>query len=120
MGDFNGDGKADIAVASSASNSVSILLGNGDGTFQAPSSYPVGGAPLDIKAADFNGDGILDLFEQTSTGYSVELGRGDGTFYAPEQTADGRRQTTRAVGRLQRRRLARHRQHRQCGSACRS
>ena len=62
-GDFNSDGKLDIAVANEADGTVTLLLGNGDGTFtQASGSpYAVGALPIGIAAADFNGDGKLDL-----------------------------------------------------------
>ena len=61
LGDFNGDGNTDIAVADAANNSVSILLGNGDGTFAAPITYPAGNHPVALLAEDLNSDGILDL-----------------------------------------------------------
>ena len=61
MGDFNGDGKPDLAVANSGSNNVSVLLGNGDGTFQAAVNYAAGNAPNSVAVGDFNGDGKADL-----------------------------------------------------------
>ncbi|PFB06901.1 Na-Ca exchanger/integrin-beta4 [Bacillus anthracis] len=83
-GDFNGDGKLDLAVTDVGvgANNVSVLLGNGDGTFQPPSSLPVGQSPVGIASADFNGDGKLDLVvaNENSQDISVLLGNGDGTF----------------------------------------
>ena len=60
-GDFNGDGRTDLAVANNGSSDVSVLLGNGDGTFQAQVTYAVGSDPVAIVAGDFNGDGRTDL-----------------------------------------------------------
>jgi hypothetical protein len=60
IGDFNGDGKLDLAVVGVFEN-VSILMGNGDGTFQPYVNYIAGSVPRCIAAGDFNGDGKLDL-----------------------------------------------------------
>ncbi len=81
FGDFTGDGKQDAAVTLYGSNSVAVLLGNGDGTFKAPTVYSVGVNPEFISAADLRQKGILDLVVSTlPEGFSVLLGRGDGTF----------------------------------------
>src|SRR5215469_6335377 len=61
VGDFNGDGRADLAVANEGSGTVSVLLGNGDGTFQAAVNYAVGTTPGSVAVGDFNGDGKADL-----------------------------------------------------------
>jgi len=84
VGDLNGDGKLDLAIATQGTNSVTILLGNGDGTF-TPATGPapaVGKQPQAIVAADFNGDGKLDLAIANAADNTVTilLGNGDGTF----------------------------------------
>src|ERR1035437_8509611 len=62
VGDFNGDGKLDLAVDNAGSpGTVSVLLGNGDGTFQAPINSPTGTSSRSLVVGDFNGDGKLDL-----------------------------------------------------------
>ena len=61
IGDFNGDGKPDLAVANAGSGDVSVLLGKGDGTFQDATTYATGTNPFNLVAADFNNDGKLDI-----------------------------------------------------------
>jgi hypothetical protein len=81
VADFNGDGKPDVAIPNT-SNTVSILLGNGDGTFKTPATYATGNFPYTVAAADVNHDGRVDL-AVTNTGdntVSVLIGNGDGTF----------------------------------------
>jgi hypothetical protein len=82
VGDFNHDGKLDAAVVG---DSLWILLGNGDGTFQAPSSYA--GPFYFVAVADFNNDGIPDLaVVPEGNAVSVFLGNGDGTFQPPKNS----------------------------------
>jgi hypothetical protein len=81
VGDFNGDGKADLAVANQGDGTAVILLGKGDGTFTAGTSASGAGYSSFILAGDFNGDGKTDLVVQGSYGTgTVLLGKGDGTF----------------------------------------
>ena len=83
-GDFNRDGKLDLAVAGvlPGTNYISVLLGKGDGTFRTPVNYNVGNAPNSIAVGDFNQDGKLDLAVANFLGTSVSvlIGNGDGTF----------------------------------------
>ncbi|HWF39149.1 MAG TPA: FG-GAP-like repeat-containing protein [Candidatus Acidoferrales bacterium] len=59
--DFNGDGHLDLVVANEGSATISVFLGNGDGTFRARTDYAVGNSPVWVATGDFNGDGVLDL-----------------------------------------------------------
>ena len=80
--DFNGDGKTDLAVANRGSNYISVLLGDGAGTFTpAPgSSFLVGTQPKSLGAADFNRDGITDLAVGIFNGGFIYFGNGNGSF----------------------------------------
>ena len=79
VADFNGDGKLDMAVAST---SVTVMLGNGDGTFQTALNSAAGPQPSSIAVGDFNGDGKLDVAVTDASTFSIYilLGKGDGTF----------------------------------------
>lgn len=80
-GDFNGDGKLDLAAFDMGTGAVAILLGNGDGTFQKDQTYgTTGQGPYSVVTGDFNGDGKLDLAVADKTAVAVILGNGDGTF----------------------------------------
>jgi hypothetical protein len=89
--DLNGDGKTDLVVANYGSNSVGVLLGNGNGTFHAEQEFPVGQHPLGVTVADVNGDGKPDLI--TANFYngtlSVLLGNGNGTFQSQHTFSAG-------------------------------
>src|SRR6185295_19608722 len=61
VADFNGDGRVDLAVADAGGNSISLLLGNGGGTFGSPIDFGVGRVPTDVLALDVNGDDRPDL-----------------------------------------------------------
>jgi hypothetical protein len=100
VADFNGDGKLGLAVSNYGSNNVSVLLGNGDGTFQAAVNYDVRTNPTGIAAGDFKGDGKLDLAVSNygSNNVSVLLGNGDGTFQAAVNYDVGTNPTSVAVG----------------------
>lgn len=91
VADFNGDGKLNLAVANSTSNTVSVLLGNGDGTFQPRVGHAANSSPRSVLAGDFNGDGKLDLAVSNSgaNNVSILLGDGDGTFQPHVDYATG-------------------------------
>lgn len=82
VGDFNRDGKPDIAASCNLSGGagLQILLGNGNGTFQAPITYASPDVVFSLAVADFNGDGFSDLAVQASTNLAILFGNGDGTF----------------------------------------
>ncbi len=101
-GDFNGDGKLDLIVANFSSNDISVLLGNGDGTFQAAVNYRAGSGPRSIGVGDFNGDGKLDLavVNTNSKNVSILLGNGDGTFQPAVNYVAGSGGQSVAIGDL--------------------
>jgi FG-GAP-like repeat/FG-GAP repeat len=82
VGDFNGDGKADLVVVNQGANTLSVLLGNGNGTFQPRTDYATGTSPWGVAVGDVNGDGKADVVvvNKGSNSLSVFLGNGDGTF----------------------------------------
>jgi Bacterial Ig-like domain (group 3)/FG-GAP-like repeat/FG-GAP repeat len=91
LGDFNNDGILDLAVTNFGANTISVLLGNGNGSFQLQTAYATGAFPIAIAGGDFNRDGKLDLVVGNAGGatISVFLGNGDGTFLAQQTYAVG-------------------------------
>jgi hypothetical protein len=87
VADFNRDGKQDVAVVNSGDQNLSIMLGNGDGTFQPAVNYACGSTPGVLAVGDFNGDGYLDLAvaNGSANAVSILLNNGDGTFQVPIQ-----------------------------------
>jgi hypothetical protein len=96
---FRNDGYYDLAVAT-GDNTVSILLGNGTGTFPASVQYSVPGNPVAIIVGDFNGDGIPDIAtaDQYTSQVSILLGNGDGTFQTHQEYATGPAPVALAAG----------------------
>ena len=79
-GDFNGDGKIDLAVDVPSYQARHVWFGNGDGTFRLGRVQQLPWDPYWNKAGDFNGDGKLDLATNIGLGIVIQLGNGDGTF----------------------------------------
>jgi hypothetical protein len=90
--DFNNDTVLDLAVVSINNSTVSVLLGNGDGTFRAALTSATGDQPVSLAVGDLDGDGNLDLATANFNDVSVLLGDGEGTF----TPASGRGITTGA------------------------
>ncbi|WNG18556.1 FG-GAP-like repeat-containing protein [Cystobacter fuscus] len=102
VGDLNGDGKPDVAASLFNDKLVSVLIGNGDGTFQSAIDYPVANGAGDLKIADFNGDGRADIAGTLygSNAVGVLLGNGDGTLQSASNFAVGTGPFYMAVGDL--------------------
>jgi hypothetical protein len=86
-GDVNGDGKIDVITTNRDGNTVSILYGNGDGTFPPKRDLPLPGGPFDVRIGDLNGDGKPDLVvtdaAPAANTLSIFIGHGDGSFASP-------------------------------------
>jgi hypothetical protein len=100
VGDFNGDGKLDLAVANVYSGTVSIFLGDGKGNFTLSSSPATGANPSSVAVGDFNGDGKLDLAvaDLSSGTVTILLGDGKGSFTLGSSPAAGGRSISVVTG----------------------
>jgi hypothetical protein len=87
-GDFNEDGKLDLVTANEG-GSISVLIGNGNGSFQADVTYGALPGPTAVASADFNGDGFSDVALGTDSGLEVFLGNGDSTLTFKKNNAVG-------------------------------
>ena len=102
IGDLDGDGVPDLAVANFGSDNISVLLGVGDGTFAAAVHYAAGDGPYSVAIGDLDGDQVPDLaVANSSSGFiSVLLGVGDGTFAAALHSSAGTTSFSIAIGDL--------------------
>ena len=108
--DFNGDHKADVAVAyygylnemaPEPTNELAVYLGNGNGSFQPPTTYPTTDIPFGLATGDINGDGIPDLVAAEVNGdVGIFLGNGDGTFQPEHLVVAGTGLAAAVVGDL--------------------
>jgi hypothetical protein len=101
VGDFNGDRHLDLVVlvlANDPAGMVNVMLGNGDGTFQAPQGYPAGSFSQSLAVSDFNRDGVPDLAVGGGSGVGILLGKGDGTFQGLQNYTAGSFPSSLAVG----------------------
>lgn len=94
VGKLDAGASEDVVVSNTSGNTVSVLLGNGDGTFATQQPYATGNYPNAVILDDFNGDGVLDIVAvnraDSPTGtVSLLLGKGDGTFKNQQQFAVG-------------------------------
>ena len=96
--DLNGDGRLDLAVLNYSSNTVSVLLRNANGTFQAPQNFATGAGPQSVAVGDFNADGKLDLVTANLAELSVLLGNGAGVLQEPTNINIGSNPSSVAVG----------------------
>jgi hypothetical protein len=92
--DLNGDNNLDLVKPNNWDDSVSVLMGNGDGTFDTKVDYPIAGDPYSVATADLNGDTFMDILSVGSQfssigSISVLLGNGDGTFQTHEDYSLG-------------------------------
>jgi hypothetical protein len=83
VADLNQDGKLDIVTANQSTNTVSVLLGNGDGTFGPRVDLPVGPTPKTVRLNDVNGDGRIDIVVASSSRRSTRTIR---RWYIPAGT----------------------------------
>jgi hypothetical protein len=99
--DFNKDGKTDLVVLSADASSLSVYLGNGDGTFAGPATYATPPHPSALAIGDFNGDGFPDVAVASSNpnGVTIFQNKGDGTFAPVAPASPATRRVIRA-GRL--------------------
>jgi hypothetical protein len=91
-GDFNGDGRPDVAAGASAPGGIAVLINNGEGGFGAPTIYPIFASHTDITTGDFNNDGKLDIVAVNNNDpgtVTVLLGTGTGSFGAPILSLSG-------------------------------
>jgi FG-GAP-like repeat/FG-GAP repeat len=104
IGDLNGDGKPDLATANpktdTSTDTVSVLLNRGDGSFQGKRNYRAGRVPFAVAIGDLNGDGKEDLAVANFGGntVSVFVNKGDGSFQAKRDYAAGEYPSSVAIG----------------------
>jgi hypothetical protein len=99
VADLNGDGSPDLVTTNAGDGSVSVLLGNGNGTFGNPTSFGAWDSPQSVAVADFDGNGKLDLVTANSSDtVSVLPGKGNGGFGIPDLITIGSHPASLATG----------------------